>query len=106
MVACPYNARFFVESNKKEYYPGQGQTVYEKAANEKHEVGTVEKCNFCTGLLKEGLLPACVQTCPANARTFGDLDDPNSEVSKLIALHDAQPLSPEIGTKPKVYYLG
>ncbi len=106
MVTCPYNVRFFVESGKNEYFPGQGLTSYEKAAHALHQTGTVEKCNFCVDRLNEGLLPACVQTCPAEARTFGDLDDPNSDVAKLVALHDAKPLNPEFGTNPKVYYIG
>ena len=47
MVACPYNARQFVTSNTKEYFPGKGLTPYEKAVYGAHQVGTVEKCNFC-----------------------------------------------------------
>jgi molybdopterin-containing oxidoreductase family iron-sulfur binding subunit len=46
-----------------------------------------------------------VEACPANARTFGDLDDPGSEVSILIKKYRGEVLNPELGNKPKVYYL-
>jgi phenylacetyl-CoA:acceptor oxidoreductase subunit 1 len=49
--------------------------------------------------------PACAIICPTQTRTFGDLDDPNSEVSRLITYRKAVPLHPEFDTEPSVYYL-
>jgi molybdopterin-containing oxidoreductase family iron-sulfur binding subunit len=106
MVVCPYNARQFLGSEPQGYYPDKGLTAYEKVMYADHTVGTVEKCNFCATRVADGQLPACVLTCPAQARFFGDLDDPTSEVSRLILEHNAKPLKPEAGTQPSVYYIG
>lgn len=66
---------------------------------------TVEKCTGCDHRQAQGLQPACVESCPSGARVIGDISDPNSEVSRLIKLHNAQVLKPEAGTKPNVYYI-
>ncbi len=105
MVACPYDSRYFVNENMEEYFPGLGLTPYEKIMKTQHQTGVVEKCNFCQERLQEGLLPACVITCPVEAMTFGDMDDPTSEISKLIAARNPQPLKPEAGTDPSVLYI-
>src|SRR5690606_31989696 len=97
IAACPYDARAFVESIGS-YYPGFEPTPYEKAAYANHRAGVVEKCDFCASRVEKGELPACVQTCPAQARIFGDLDDPTSEVSRLIAERGGKQLLPEMGT--------
>jgi molybdopterin-containing oxidoreductase family iron-sulfur binding subunit len=67
--------------------------------------GIVEKCLFCDHLVKQGKLPFCVTACPADARIFGDLNDPNSAVSKLLAKYRPWQLKDHLGTKPKVFYI-
>lgn len=67
--------------------------------------GIVEKCTFCDHRVKEGQLPFCVVSCPANARIVGDLNDPNSEVSKLLGKYRSWRLKEHLGTEPKVYYI-
>ncbi len=105
MLACPYSNRYFNDSPGV-YYEGKGgETVYEKARSAQHQSGVVMKCNFCRERVKEGKLPACVANCPTVARHFGDLDDPTSEVSRLIKERRGFTLHPEKGTKPSVYYL-
>lgn len=81
IAACPYGARYV------------------------HPDGYVDKCTFCVHRLREGLLPACVEVCPTKAMHFGDLDDPKSEVSKLLKSRRHHSLIPEAGTKPKIFYL-
>jgi Fe-S-cluster-containing dehydrogenase component len=83
----------------------QGLTPYEQVMYAKHQVGVEEKCNFCMDRIAQGEQPACVATCPSYARVFGDLSDPNSEVSQLIAQRHGYQLLPELGTDPSVYYL-
>ena len=64
-----------------------------------------DKCTFCLHRVKQGLLPACVSVCPTKCMHFGDLDDPDSEVSTLLRTRDYKVLLPDAGTKPKVFYL-
>jgi len=116
-MACPYQQRTFYGDDGKEYFPGQGFTEWEIIGRKLNPLqkGTVVKCTFCAERVDEGIkrglkpgvdrdaTPACVNACPAKARFFGDLDDPESEVSKL-AKRGSQ-LSPEHGTNPSVYYI-
>ena len=67
---------------------------------------TAQKCDFCLHRVKQGMLPACVNTCNARARIFGDLNDPNSAVSRLVQCSAVQTLRPAMGTEPRVFYIG
>lgn len=88
MWACPYGVREFDE-----------------------EQGVVKKCTMCVDRIEDPSLPeierqpACVQSCPTHARTFGDLDDPDSEVARLVAERQGFTLLPELGARPAVHYL-
>lgn len=79
---------------------------YEGVRFENSETATVDKCNFCVQRTSKGLLPACVETCIGEARVFGDINDPNSRVSKLLQENNAMVLQTSKGTKPNVYYIG
>ncbi len=105
-LACPYDHRHYVEpgSLKKGYFDGD-LTLYELVKYDRWTEGTVIKCDFCMDRVDEGLKPACVETCPAEARIFGDLADPKSDVSKLLRENESFTLLPEAGTKPCVYYI-
>ena len=65
----------------------------------------VRKCTFCKDRVREGDLPYCVHTCHQKARIFGDLDDPNSDVFKLVNSLTTERIFPELGTDPQVYYI-
>lgn len=105
-VACPYKNRIFLKkgSLKNGYYSKQ-LTPYELVKYPKWQEGVVVKCTFCVERVDQGLDPACVQTCPADARIFGNLSDPESKASRLIRQRGGfQPLS-EDNTEPSVYYI-
>ena len=109
IMACPYGARYTVEKWESYFPDGLPLSPYEEFAKreweEKSGVGVATKCDFCRDRIAEGRDPACVEACPAKARTFGDLDDPDSEVSFLIKRYRGEVLNPELGNRPKVYYL-
>lgn len=83
------------------YYNADRAFTYEGIRSK----GIVEKCTFCDHRIKDNLKPYCVESCPADARTFGDLDDPNSDINKVLAQYSSQVLKPEKGTKPRVFYV-
>ena len=65
---------------------------------------TADKCDFCRKTnLQAGKLPACVEACPTKALTFGNLDDPNSEISQLLRQKPTYRYKLALGTKPKLY---
>jgi phenylacetyl-CoA:acceptor oxidoreductase subunit 1 len=120
VIACPYQNRTFLSKDKDPgHFPGFPQTKFEKKGKKiyPHQRGTTEKCNFCAERIdagtEEGLkpgidrdaTPACVNTCQARALTFGDLDDPDSAVSRLIREREGFQLHTEYGTDPSVYYI-
>ena len=104
IISCPYAARQFVWDIKN-YYENQNATPFEKKKQVNFEKGTVTKCVFCTDRVARGEKNACVHTCPASCRIFGDLDDPESEISRLISQHRAIPLRGDLGTEPSVFYI-
>lgn len=69
------------------------------------ESGTAAKCHFCAHRIEVGLEPACVVVCPEQAIVAGDLDDPASRISRLVATHDVTVRKPEQGTAPKLFYI-
>ncbi|GAW91759.1 sulfate reduction electron transfer complex DsrMKJOP subunit DsrO [Calderihabitans maritimus] len=99
MAACPYGARSF---NFKDPRPFIAEVNPKFPTREK---GVVEKCNFCAERLAEGLLPACVEACKHGALVFGDLEDPESNVRKILRSNYIIQRKPQLGTKPNIYYI-
>ncbi len=102
MAACPYTG---VRSFNWEEPKFAVDVTFGDAEAPKHEKHVVEKCTFCYQRISQGKTPACMELCPGRARFWGDLDDPESEVSKKIASREYKQLLPDEGTKPSVYYL-
>lgn len=69
------------------------------------ETHTSSKCNYCAHRVSRGVEPACVVVCPAEAIISGDLDDPQSRISRLVGRHQVSVRKPEKHTKPKLYYI-
>ena len=115
-VACPYGARIFNWQDPTKlpnpYVPKWGVPEVPRRPR-----GVVEKCTFCAQRIDRGLVngqmpgvdhdatPACVNACPVGARQFGDLNDPNSPVSRALAQRRSFRLREDLGTAPRVYYL-
>lgn len=115
--ACPYSAKYF--NWRAPHWPDE-MTHMRNPDVSVRPVGVIEKCTFChhrliraseqakaekRDLTEKDYQPACVQSCPTRAMTFGDLDDPHSEVSRLARNERAFRLMEELGTEPKVIYL-
>jgi tetrathionate reductase subunit B len=82
--ACPYGARYLDPARKK-----------------------VDKCDFCSSRVARGQPPACVKTCTAHAKYFGDLEDPASDVYRMVYADGARRLeTQDVAIGPRVYYLG
>ncbi|MCC6800176.1 MAG: 4Fe-4S dicluster domain-containing protein [Anaerolineae bacterium] len=114
-VACPYDARTFnwrARSGSSGY-----QSEWGAAEVEPRPRGVAEKCTFCIHRIDRGLAqgmvpgvdrpatPACVNICPVEARIFGDLNDPDSRISRLIKALPTFRLREDLGTEPNVYYV-
>ncbi len=114
---CPYSVRYFNWFDPHWEEPLGEQLNPDVAVRTK---GIIEKCSFCIQRihrarqrardenrpLRDGdVQPACAQSCPPEAMVFGDLDDPESRVSRLAASRRAFRLLGELGTKPRVIYL-
>jgi len=114
-VACPYAARAF----NWEAFTGDNPAVPEWGHPEvpRRPRGVVEKCSFCSHRIDRGLeygltpglddeaTPACAVACPVGARVFGDLNDPESQVSRLLKTTSFFRLREDLGTAPRVYFL-
>ncbi len=101
MAACPYGSRSF---NWKDPRLGlRGRKLNPEFPTRMR--GVVEKCNFCVERLAQGLKPACVEACPDGVLVFGDLNDPDSEIRKVLAENYTVRRKPELGTAPSVFYI-
>lgn len=105
MVACPYGSRSF---NFKDPRP------FIKEVNPEYPTryeGVVEKCTFCSEIIDEQIrkgerpTPVCVEACKENALIFGNLEDPNSEIRKVLYKNHAIQREPHLGTGPNIYYI-
>ena len=89
--ACPYGARYLVPDAKE---TPSGQTH------------VADKCTWCYHRTTKGMNPACVEVCPVGARIFGDLYDNESPIMQVLKQNHIGVLKPDLGTKPKVFYIG
>jgi molybdopterin-containing oxidoreductase family iron-sulfur binding subunit len=105
LVACPYGIPAF-NWHPPIQAPETSQVKIGNVNVPVRPVGVAEKCTFCFQRVDVGnFTPKCIEVCPAGARFFGDLDDPNSEVSQLIQTKPVLRLREELGTDPSVYYV-
>jgi molybdopterin-containing oxidoreductase family iron-sulfur binding subunit len=122
ITACPYGARTFdfgedypqvAEGSPYARVPSPEYGQFRQRAPGTSPIGNVRKCTFCLHLQDEegrydqaaGRWPACARTCTGRAILFGDLEDPESEVSRLLRERPTVRLKEELGTEPNVHYL-
>jgi len=94
MMACPYKARSFVH-----------EELHGQVSNAPRGKGTVESCTMCVDRVDAGNKPACVEAC-SKAMVFGDLMDPNSEISKRLKQFGGKQIRADLGLNPGVRYQG
>lgn len=100
VVACPYGSRSFNWQDPRKFLKKSDPGFPTRAK------GVVEKCTFCAERrLEEGEEPACVSACKEGAMVFGNLEDPNSEIRKLLASRFSIRRKPGLGTQPHIFYL-
>lgn len=100
MAACPYGARSFNWRDPRPFINDLNPDYPSRTR------GVVEKCNFCTERLAVGQLPACVEeAAPFDAMIFGDLNDPNSKISRVLQETYTLQRRPSLGTYPSVFYI-
>lgn len=102
MAACPYTGVRSFNWEEPKYF--LDFAVGDRDAT-KHQKHVVEKCTFCWHRRARGEGPTCVEVCRNQVRHYGDFDDPDSEVSKLIKSRPYKQLLASEGTKPNIYYL-
>lgn len=115
ILACPYKARSIVFEDV--IVRNKIDLKGKKNPGHPHRIGTCTKCDFCRSRLEKGLekglqpgsdseaMPICVRCCIGEAIYFGDLDDPESEVSRLIRNNPTVRLNEALNTDPSVYYI-
>jgi molybdopterin-containing oxidoreductase family iron-sulfur binding subunit len=99
MAACPYGARSFNWKDPRPFIKNINQDFPTRTK------GVVEKCSFCEERLAKGLKPACVEACTARGLFFGDLNEPDSQVRRLLELKSSVRRKAHLGTEPKVFYV-
>lgn len=108
MAACPFGARSFNWGDPRRAPKELNPKFPTNPEYPTRTKGVVEKCNFCAERLAKGKYPACVEAAnkiKENALIFGDLDDANSEVRKLLRSRYSIRRKPELGTGPNIYYI-
>lgn len=101
-LACPYDQRHMVEDEKTSFPSGGGQYVNPDV--DKAPKGVIMKCDFCYHRVDEGLVPACVEACPTEARIFGLVDGSDTPINTVISRRKTFTLLPDKGAEPNVHY--